>query len=416
MRKAKSNIISRASYFFYLKKVFPDAINRYLVDKHEIDIFIPSRKIGVEYNGYFSHKEKEKKDDAKKESLIFKGIQLIVVKEYKFEKEKQNADFFIHERTTYKMLTTLIKELIGFLGGNSIDINCERDAIIIKNQYISMRKENSIAAVRPDLVELWDYEKNGAIKPEMVTLGTGQRFYWKCRICGSSYLRLPSRIAEGSVCTKHRNLVKKGENDLVTKHPELLKYWDYEKNAVEPSEIYGGGERVVYWRCEKGHSYKKSILKHIRGEGCPICAGKKVLANFNDLATLRPDIAQTWNYKRNGEALPSQVTVYSNKKYWWVCEKGHEWEAKVCNRANGRACPECYKAQKGKRKINMYMVDSLEFIASFESIKDVCNYLDLNYNKMCSAISNVCNRRQKTIIGKYILRYANDDEFMEKRT
>ena len=119
----------------------------------------------------------------------------------------------------------------------------------------------------------------------MVTLGTGQRYYWKCKICNRSYLALPSKIAAGSVCSKHRNLLKKEGNDLVSKHPELLKYWDYEKNDVDPSEIYGGGERVVYWICEKGHSYTKSILKHIRGEGCPICAGKKVLVGFNDLYT-----------------------------------------------------------------------------------------------------------------------------------
>ena len=100
----------------------------------------------------------------------------------------------------------------------------------------------------------WDYDRNGAITPEMVTLGTGQRFYWKCRICNRSYLALPSRIAEGSVCAKHHISLKKGTNDLETKHPELLKYWDYEKNDIAPSEIFGGGERVVYWKCETGHS------------------------------------------------------------------------------------------------------------------------------------------------------------------
>ena len=399
--------------YFYIKEVFPDALNRYIIDKREIDIFIPSKKIGIEYNGYFSHKKKTEKDVAKKEFLNSRGIYVVVIKEYKVEKEKQNADFFIHERTTYKMLSTLIKELLKFLGEENIDINCERDAITIKNQYVTMRKENSIAAVRPDLVQLWDYEKNGSITPEMVTIGTGQRFYWKCRICNRSYLNWPSRIAEGSVCAKHRNLLKKGENDLVTKHPELLRYWDYEKNDVDPAEIFGGGEKVVYWKCEKGHSYKKSILKRIRGEGCPVCAGKKVLVGVNDLKTVRPDIAKMWNYEKNGIILPSQVTAHSNKTIWWICDRGHEWEAKVSNRANGRGCPYCYKEQRGKKQLNMYDASTLLFISSFESIRDVCNYLNLDYDKKNSAISNVCNRKQKTLMGKYVLRYASDDEFMK---
>ena len=250
--------------YYYLKQRFPDALNRYISDKREIDIFIPSKNIGFEYNGYFSHKKKAEKDAAKKTFFHSVGVTLFIITEYKTEEERDNADYYIHERTTFKDLTILISKILSDLNvETSVDIDCERDAIAIKNQYVTLRKENSLATVRPDLVVFWDYEKNGSITPEMVTLGTGQRFYWKCRICNRSYLALPSRIAQGSVCSKHRNLVKEGINDLATLHPELLKYWDYEKNDVDPSKIFGGGESVVYWICEKGHSYTKSILKRV---------------------------------------------------------------------------------------------------------------------------------------------------------
>lgn len=410
-RQSQTSFPEQAIYY-YLNQIFPDVLNRYIYEKREIDIFIPSKNIGIEYNGYFSHKTKSKKDAAKKTFLESVGIKLIVIKEYKFDTEKEHADLYIHERTPFKELSMLIKELVELLDVQDIvDINCERDAITIKNQYITTRKENSIASIRPDLVEFWDYEKNGSITPEMVTLGTGQRFYWKCRLCSQSYLNYPSRIAEGSVCSKHRNLLKREGNDLATKHPELLKYWDYDKNDVEPSEIYGGGERIVYWKCEKGHSYTKSILKHIRGEGCPVCSGKKVLPGFNDLQTLRPDIASTWNYAKNGNVLPSQITEHSNKKYWWICDKGHEWETTVNNRSNGRGCPTCYRAEKGLRKINLYAVEDLSLLGTFDSVKAVCEFLNLDYKRMNGAISNVCNRKQKTLMCKYILRNADDDEF-----
>ncbi|MCK2000775.1 zinc-ribbon domain-containing protein [[Brevibacterium] frigoritolerans] len=29
------------------------------------------------------------------------------------------------------------------------------------------------------------------------------------------------------------------------------------------------------------------------------------------------------------------------KKVWWICEKGHEWEASPNNRKNGTGCPHC---------------------------------------------------------------------------
>ncbi len=337
--------------YFYLKQIFPDTINRYIDDNKEIDIFIPSKKIGIEYNGYFSHKNKIEKDLNKKNYFANKKIKIIIVKEYKNDNEKINADFYINERTSYNDLNQLIKEMLNYINSNySLNIDCEKDSIKIKEQYIIQRKENSIAAMRPDLINRWDYDKNGKITPEMVTLGTGHRYYWKCKICNRSYLAYPSAIAKGSVCSKHRNLLKPGINDFETKYPELLKYWDYEKNTLKPSEVYGGGEKIINWKCEKGHSYSKMILKMIRGERCPICAGKKVLAGYNDLQTLFPEIALSWNYKRNRNILPSQVTAHSNKKFWWVCEKGHEWEAGINNRTNGRGCPECYKLSRHIKK------------------------------------------------------------------
>ncbi len=396
--------------YFYLKQAFHDTVNRYIFDGREIDIFIPSKNIGIEYNGYFSHKKKTEKDMLKKAFFESIGITLFVVKEYKYAEEKENADFYIHERTTFNNLTHLIENILKSLNIDiSVDVDCSRDAIFIKNQYVILRKENSIAAVRPDLVSRWDYEKNGSITPEMVTLGTGQRFYWKCRICNRSYLALPSKIAEGSVCSKHRNLLKYEGNDLATKHPELLKYWDYEKNDVEPSEIFGGGERVVYWKCEKGHSYTKSILKHIRGEGCPICAGKKVLEGFNDLLSQNPELAKEWDYELNN-CKPNEIHYNSqSKKIHWICSVcGHKWQYKVSNRKN---CPEC---ERRKKQINVYDANDLSFVGAFDGIKSLCEHLGLDYKKQHGNISSVCTRKQKTLMGKYVLRHANDDEFGEK--
>ena len=393
--------------YYYLKTAFPDIINRYIFDGREIDIFIPSKNIGIEYNGYFSHKEKLEKDSLKKKFFESVGISLIVIKEYKHIEEKEQADFYIRERTTFNDLNCLIKEILSVLNiTNPINVDCSKDAITIKNQYVSLRKEKSIAAVRPDLVSRWDYEKNGTITPEMVTLGTGQRFYWKCKICNRSYLALPSRIAQGSVCSKHRNLLKKGENDLASKHPELLKYWDYDKNDIDPSEVYGGGERIAYWICEKGHSYARSILDRIRNKGCPICNGKQVLAGFNDLLSYNPELAKEWDYELN-DCLPSEIH-YGNqsKNIHWICKTcGHKWVSKVKQR---KKCPEC---ERMRLQINVYDAMTGAFVCAFTNARELCDFFGLDINKQRGNISMICSRQQKTLLGKYILRHANDDEF-----
>ena len=48
-----------------------------------------------------------------------------------------------------------------------------------------------------------------------------------------------------------------------------------------------------------------------------------------------------WNWERNTNFDPSQLTIGSGKKVWWVCSRGHEWQATVDHRTNGRGCPIC---------------------------------------------------------------------------
>ena len=31
----------------------------------------------------------------------------------------------------------------------------------------------------------------------------------------------------------------------------------------------------------------------------------------------------------------------SHKKVWWLCKKGHEWEARINNRSKGSGCLYC---------------------------------------------------------------------------
>ena len=67
-----------------------------------------------------------------------------------------------------------------------------------------------------------------------------------------------------------------------------------------------------------------------------------MLAGFNDLMTLRPELMKEWNYERNGDILPSQFTEHSGQKVWWkwsACE--HEWQAVIDSRSNGHGCPIC---------------------------------------------------------------------------
>ena len=79
------------------------------------------------------------------------------------------------------------------------------------------------------------------------------------------------------------------------------------------------------------------------GRDCPYCNNKKVLSGYNDLATVNPNLAKQWHPTKNGDLTPQMVTKGSNKKVWWQCSLGHEWQANICNRSksNGTSCPYC---------------------------------------------------------------------------
>jgi hypothetical protein len=62
---------------------------------------------------------------------------------------------------------------------------------------------------------------------------------------------------------------------------------------------------------------------------------------FNDLQSLRPDIAKQWDGLKNAEITPEMVTLGSNRKIWWICEKGHSYCSPVVARTYGSGCPYC---------------------------------------------------------------------------
>lgn len=64
------------------------------------------------------------------------------------------------------------------------------------------------------------------------------------------------------------------------------------------------------------------------------------------LSKSHPGIAAQWHPARNGGISPNEVSEgSSSRKYWWICEFGHEWEATVSHRTTGRGCPVCGNKQ-----------------------------------------------------------------------
>ena len=122
----------------------------------------------------------------------------------------------------------------------------------------------------------------------------------------------------------------------------LMKEWNWDKNNyIDPSILTIGSNKKVWWICNKGHEWQARINKRVNGNKCPYCSNHSVLKGYNDLATTNPILAKEWNYEKNNGLKPSDVFSSSNKKVWWKCDKGHEWEARIADRNSGKCCPFC---------------------------------------------------------------------------
>ena len=141
-----------------------------------------------------------------------------------------------------------------------------------------------------------------------------------------------------------------GFNDLASQNPVLAAQRDAERNGtLTPQQVTLTSNRKAWWICEKGHSFQAVIASRANGTGCPYCTNKKVLAGFNDLATVEPRIAAEWHPTLNGSLTPEMVTAGSRKKVWWECPLGHVWKAAIYSRTGKKkcGCPVCAgKARK----------------------------------------------------------------------
>ena len=208
--------------------------------------------------------------------------------------------------------------------------------------------ENSISNMRPELVKEWS-EKNYPLTPDCVPFGSNKLYWWRGS-CGHEWQTSAKARSYGEGCPICSNArIVPGINDLQTLEPELSKEWSRKNSPLLPTMVGPGSHRKVIWKGKCGHEWSAVIKNRVAGAGCPYCSHNKVLAGFNDLETLYPEVAKEWS-ERNLPLLPSQVTAFANKKVWWKCSNGHEWEAQIRARVRGNGCPECAKEKRKKNK------------------------------------------------------------------
>lgn len=132
---------------------------------------------------------------------------------------------------------------------------------------------------------------------------------------------------------------------LSVTHPQLAD----EAHGWDPKLVTKGIKKKLEWKCARGHIYLASVVHRTNKKnpsGCPVCTNRKIVAGFNDLATLFPSLATEAN-----DWDPTFIGAGSSKIVSWKCPNGHTWDASVIQRTSGgykgsgTNCPFCTGAK-----------------------------------------------------------------------
>lgn len=306
--------------FFYVRKSYPDAINGYkglLANNMELDVFIPSKRVGIEYDGRAWHKgSKANTNEIKKyEACKENSIKLVRIKEFQQESDSLTADLILYADVTLEKTLKKVAEMLGV----EFDIDLERDRNKIFDQYKNVNSNDEfikkLSNKNPDVIPLSKY-----------TL-SNNKIYCKCKKCSFEWMATPNKLLDGRGCPKCSGRMRKNTKqyieDLERLNPNIEVIGEY-KNSSSPIDV----------RCKTCcYEWRPIANSLLRGNGCPRCSHRERISQeqfINELSIVNPNILVLGDYKT--KKTPILVK----------CKKcGREWQPTPDSLLRNHGCSRC---------------------------------------------------------------------------
>ena len=218
MRSANSTSFQEQAIFYYVKQLFPDAINRgqYAFDdggEIEIDIYIPSLHFAIEYDGVYWHKNKTDRDYHKNTVLSNAGAHLLRVRDCGLDDLTDGYTEVIYHKVSpddkglhlRDVINEVIRSIKSYIEANQLTVDdtvqkllaafvLTKEKLIedrpnIYAQYVIAYQKDNIS--KTCLIKFWDFEKNGNLMPNNVSIKANIFVVLTCP-CGHSFHIQPS--------------------------------------------------------------------------------------------------------------------------------------------------------------------------------------------------------------------------------
>jgi hypothetical protein len=214
----------------------------------------------------------------------------------------------------------------------------------------------SFAERFPDTAADWHPTRNGELTAYQVGYASNRRAWWLCSTCGHEWSAVINSRGQGTGCPDckrrtigQKNALPKPGQSFAERFPDIAAEWHTERNQpLTPEQVAAGSRRRVWWRCRAGgHEWEAPVYSRANGFGCKACATQRAaIVNRapkpgQSLTERDPEIAAQWHPTLNGSLSAADVSGKSGMTVWWLCDKGHAWQAIISNRVKARGCPQC---------------------------------------------------------------------------
>lgn len=217
--------------------------------------------------------------------------------------------------------------------------------------FRKVKEENSLYAKNPSLAQQWS--KKNTISPKEISPSSMFKVWWVCPDDDShTWQASPNSRSAGKGCPLCSGTTAiSGKNDIATTHPELVKLWDKD-NQKKPSELKFSTKTKISFVFPCGH--KILSTPSTLPSKCPQCHPPQSL-----LSQYAPELRQ--EYSEDNKVPFDDLSYNSAYRALWECTEGHQWEAVVYQRVNGKTgCPHCFTTTTSQAEDDIY-----DFLCSY---------------------------------------------------
>ena len=237
------------------------------------------------------------------------------------------------------------------------------------------------------ILDYWDYELNDC-KPSEITYSTNKNYYFKCpRGIHESELKNIYYFTRNKKSSMDCNQCNSFAQYLIDNfgNDALEKYWDYNKNTVNPWKIsYSSSQSKIWIKCqEKDYHESYDLFRNgfVSGNRCPYCSGISGKVHpLDSLGKLLEDKGLLHLWSDKNQYSPYDYTPMSHQEVGWKCSEGiHEDYFRDINDSNklNFRCPDCVRERDEsflQEKVRLYL-NELKYIVLHEN---KCTIIPIN--------------------------------------